>query len=183
MLQKTDTTIKLFFVSEEEVEKAVAEMPIDVSPVPSIMRIHQAVTIAHGELAYRDVSCLCTATQNLNCKCFNTKHYKFSNQQVAPMAPAGTDVQWQSPEVVGKWCVLKYEGDLYPGVITDTCETHVEVRCMQKIGVNRFFWPAREDILWYLFEDIVCFIPPPGPVTGRHMEIEKEVWAKLEKAF
>ncbi len=137
VLQKTDTTIKLFFFSEE-VEKAVAEMLIDVPPVPSIMRIHQAVTIAHGELTYRDVSCLCTATQNLNCKCFNTKHYKFSNQQVAPMAPAGTDVQWQSPEVVGKWCVLKYEGDLYPGVITDTCETHVEVRCMQKIGVNRF---------------------------------------------
>ncbi len=79
--------------------------------------------------------------------------------------------------------MLKYEGDLYPGVITDTCETHVEVRCMQKIGVNGFFWPAREGILWYFFEDIVCFIPPLGPVTGRHMEIEKEVWAKLEKAF
>ena len=91
-------------------------------------------------------------------------------------------VQWQSPEVVGKWCVLTYDGDLYPGVITDTSETHVEVRCMQKIGVNRFFWPAREDILWYQFEDIVCIIPPPRPVTGRHMEIEKEVWAKLEKA-
>ncbi|XP_067270942.1 uncharacterized protein [Pseudorasbora parva] len=138
---------------------------------------------ARGELTYRDVSCLCTTTQNLNCGCFNAKHFKFSNQQATPMAPTETEVHWQSLEVVGKWCALKYDGDLYPGVITDTSETHVEVRCMQKIGVNRFFWPTREDILWYLFEDIVCIIPPPRPVTGRHMEIEKEVWAKLGMAF
>lgn len=165
-------------------------MPKDLPPVPSTMRMHQAVTLAHGELTYRDVSCLCTAQQNLNCDCFNSKHFKFSHQQTTPMAPAApaasaptvTEVQWQSPEVVAKWCVLKYEGDLYPGVITDTSETHVEVCCMQRIGVNRFFWPAHEDILWYLFEDIVCIIPPPRPVTGRHMEIKKEVWDKLECA-
>lgn len=157
----------------------VSEMPNDVPPVPSIMRIHQVVSLAHGELIYRDVSCLCTTTQNLNCGCLNAKHFKFSNQQTAPMAPTETEVQWQSLEVVGIWCVLKYDGDLFPDVITDTSEIHVEVRCMQKIGVNRFFWPAREDILWYLFEDIVCIIPPPRAVTGRHMEIESEVWAKL----
>ncbi|XP_062319382.1 uncharacterized protein LOC134022109 [Osmerus eperlanus] len=182
VLQETNTKIKLFFVSEEAVDKAVSEMPNDVPPVPSTMRIHQVVSQAHGELIYRDVSCLCTATQNLNCR-VNAKHFKFSNKQTAPMAPTVTEVQWQSPEVVGKWCVLKYDGDMYPGVITDTSETHVEVRCMQKIGVNRFFWPARDDILWYLFEDIVCIIPPTRAVTGRHMEIESEVWAKLETAF
>lgn len=136
------------------------------------MRIHQAVTLAHGELTYRDVSCLCTTKQNLNCECFNAKRFTFSHQQRAPTA---TEVQRQSPEVVGKWCVLKYDGDLYPGIITDTSETHVEVRCMKKTGVNRFFCPAHEDILWYLFEDIVCIIPPVRPVTGRHMETEKEV--------
>lgn len=70
-----------------------------------------------------------------------------------------------------------------PGVITDTSETHVEVRCVQKIGINRFFWPAHEDILWYLFEDIVCIIPPLKPVTGRHMEMNRETWAKLQKSY
>lgn len=74
---------------------------------------------------------------------------------MALTAPTATQVQWQSPEVVGKWCVLKSEGDLSPSVITDTSETHAEVR---KIMVNRFFWPALEDILWYLFEDTVCII-------------------------
>lgn len=158
-------------------------MPSDVPPVASIMRIHQVVSLAHEELIYRDVSCLCTTTQNLNCGWFDPKHFKFHIQQTAPIASTMTEVQWQSLEVVGKWCVLKYDGDLYPGVITDTSETHVEVRCMQKIGFNRFFWPAHEAILWYLFEDIVCIIPPPRPVTGRHMEIDREIWAKLQNTY
>lgn len=68
------------FVSEEAVDSGVSEMPNNVPPVPSIMRIHQVVSLAHGELIYRDVSCLCTRTQNLNCGCFNAKHFKFSNQ-------------------------------------------------------------------------------------------------------
>ncbi|KAE8291360.1 hypothetical protein D5F01_LYC10959 [Larimichthys crocea] len=50
---------------------------------------------------------------------------------------ASTDItEWQRPEAVGQWRVLKYDGDLYPGVITDMSETHVEVCSMAKVGVN-----------------------------------------------
>lgn len=45
---------------------------------------------------------------------------------------------------------------------------------MQKIGINRFFWPAHGDILWYLFKNIACMMPPPRPVTGHHMEIDEK---------
>lgn len=121
VLQKTERTIKfcLFFVNEESVKKAVSDMPNDVPPVPSIMRMHQAVTLSYGELTYRYISCLCMTTQHLNSECFNTKRFTFSHQQTAPTASTGTEVQWQSPKVVGKWCVLKYDGDLYPGVVTE----------------------------------------------------------------
>ncbi|XP_070408481.1 uncharacterized protein [Nothobranchius furzeri] len=170
VLQKTETTIKLFFVNEEAVEKAVQEMPNDVPSIPSTMRIHQVVTLAQGELTYRDISCLCTTRQNLTCKCFNAKSFTLDHQQAALRA---TEIMWQSSDIVGKWCVVKYDDDIYPGVITDTSETHVEVRCMHKIGVNRFFWPARKDLLWYLFEDILCIIPPLRQVTSRYMAIEK----------
>ncbi|XP_023277359.1 uncharacterized protein LOC111666286 [Seriola lalandi dorsalis] len=163
ILEKTGTTIELFNVKEEPVEKAVLELPNDVPPVPSSLRMHDDD---------------CVVTQNVNCECFDAKCCTVSHQQTTPTA---TEVQWQSPDAVGKWCVLKYDGHLYPGIIIDTSSTHVEVRCMEKIGVNRFLWPACEHILWCLFEDVVCTIPPPRQVTGRHMEIEKEVWAKLEK--
>lgn len=76
----------------------------------------------------------------------------------------------------------KDDGDLYPGIIIDTSETHVEVRCTHKIGVNRFFWLVHEDILCYLFEDVLCVVPPLRKVTGHNMETEKEVWAELERA-
>lgn len=46
MLQKTETTIKLFIVDEEAVEKAIQEMPNDWSPIPLTMRMHQAMTLA-----------------------------------------------------------------------------------------------------------------------------------------
>lgn len=75
MLQNTEKTIKLFYVKEGAVEKAVQEMPNDVPPVPSIRRMHQAAT----------------------------------------------EVPW--PEVVGKCSVVKYEGDLYPGIIINAGET------------------------------------------------------------
>ena len=37
---------------------------------------------------------------------------------------------------------------------------------MHRVGVNRFFWPAREDVLWYLHSDIITMIPPPTAVTS-----------------
>lgn len=183
-LQKTGSKVQCFFVDEQTVDQAIAKMPQDLPAVPSTMRLHQVVTVAPGEMMYRNVSCICTTMQNLTCECFNPKPFTFKKQNMTSTEPSLLpQPQWQDPEVVGKWCVVRYEGDLYPGIVTDTSETHVEVRCMQKIGQNRYFWPAREDILWYLFEDIVCHIPPPKPVTGRHMEIDKETWAKLELAL
>ncbi len=88
------------------------------------------------------------------------------------------EIQWGSPELVGQWCMLRYDQELYPGIILSTDETHVQVKCMHHVGPNRFFWPARDDILWYLFEDVLEIITPPKPVTKRHVEILKEVWAR-----
>ncbi len=87
-------------------------------------------------------------------------------------------ILWGSPELVGQWCMLRYDQELYPGIILSTDETHVQVKCMHRVGPNRFFWPARDDILWYLFEDVLEIITPPKPVTKRHVEILKEVWAR-----
>lgn len=157
-------------------------MPNDFPPLPSTVRMHQAVTLAYGELTYRDVSCLCTAAQNLHCEGFDAKHFKFTHPQAVPTASKDI-TDWQRPEAVGQWCVLKYYGDLYPSVITDISETHVQVCSIAKIGVNHFFWPAWDDVLWYLYDDIVSIITPCKPVTSRHMEVDKEIWAKLQNVF
>ncbi len=68
---------------------------------------------------------------------------------------------------------------IYPGVILDLNETHFNVKCMHRIGVNRFFWPQQDDVLWYLHEDVIRMIPPPTSVTSRHMEIDRNIWSKI----
>jgi len=71
-------------------------------------------------------------------------------------------------DIKGKLCIVRYDGGLYPGVILDIDEDNtLEVKCMHKVGPNRFFWPAVEDVLWYKVDDIVSLISEPTSVTKR----------------
>lgn len=88
---------------------------------------------------------------------------------------------WQSTDVQGKWCALNYDGCVYPGVILEKDESHCRVKCMHRVSPNQFFWPLRDDILWYPYEDLLTLIPAPQQVTSRHIEIDKEIWSKLIK--
>ena len=174
--------IKLFYISEDNVAEAVKNMPEGLPVVPSTMQIHQAVTVGERKITYRDVSCICSARQTLDCQCHPTKTFAFeattptqehTNTQKQP------EFAWQDADKIGKWCCLNYDHEIYPGIIQEISETHVEVKCMHRVGVNRFFWPAREDVLWYLHSDIITMIPPPTAVTSRHVEIDKETWGKI----
>lgn len=45
----------------------------------------------------------------------------------------------------GKYCIVKYDDQPYPGIIQDSSDSEVEVKVMHQIGDNRFFWPGLED--------------------------------------
>jgi hypothetical protein len=174
--------IKLFYISEDNVAEAVKNMPEGLPVVPSTMQIHQVVTVGERKITYRDVSCICSARQTLDCQCHPTKTFAFeattptqehTNTQKQP------EFAWQDADKIGKWCCLNYDHEIYPGIIQEISETHVEVKCMHRVGVNCFFWPAREDVLWYLHSDIITMISPPTAVTSRHVEIDKETWGKI----
>ena len=76
-------------------------------------------------------------------------------------------------------CVIKYDNDIYPGTMVEVNETHAKVKCMHNVGRKRFFWPNRDNTLWYLFDDILRIIPQPTAVTGRHVEIDREILADI----
>ena len=188
-LSETDTSIKLYFIENEAVEQALQRMPSTIPPVPGTMRIHQVITLARGEITYRDVSCMCSTNGKLECECWNTKHFSFVSKIPATVSPATVSqgqkpINCDDPGVIGEWCVLTYDKALYPGIILATDETNVQVKCMHHAGrtKNRLFWPVQEDVLWYAFDDVLQLIPPPQPVTGRdsrHMHIQKEIWDRL----
>ncbi|MGH0139938.1 UNVERIFIED_CONTAM: hypothetical protein FKN15_076051 [Acipenser sinensis] len=109
-------------------------MPTQIPAVPSTMRIHQVITLAPRELVYRDVSCMWSTQKQLDCKCFNTQHFSFSRKvPTAAPQPASEgkpqpvkEIQWGSPGLLGQWCMLRYDEDLYPGIILNTDEMHVQ---------------------------------------------------------
>lgn len=94
------------------------------------MRIHQVVTVAPGEITYRDISCSCTATE---CQCDNTHNFSFGVQQKKPAQPQAhkskdDKIQW-GPHLIDQWCALKYDGKIYPGVIQEGAgEVHAPYR-------------------------------------------------------
>lgn len=119
---------------------------------------------------------MCSTQKQLRCQCFTTQHFTFNRTAQNVLTE---EIAWESGDLIGKWCVLKYDNDLYPGIILNTDEVHALVKCMHHAGANRFFWPARDDILWYLFDEVLEIIQAPQPVTSRHMEIQRDVWKRL----
>ena len=81
---------------------------------------------------------------------FSMDGSRIQNQQI----DASSDYE------VGDWIVVKYDGNEYPGEITDVFSNEVAVSTMQRAG--KFFkWPEKRDEILYLFENIVSKIDPP----------------------
>ena len=53
-----------------------------------------------------------------------------------------------SGRMAGTHVVVRYGKQLYPGLVIDEDEADVRVKCMHKTGINRFFWPPRDDSCW-----------------------------------
>ena len=62
----------------------------------------------------------------------------------------------------------------------DSDAESVEVKCMARIGHNRYFWPRLEDIIWYNWINILMPIPELKPVTGRHWQIDAEKFKEIQ---
>jgi hypothetical protein len=82
--------------------------------------------------------------------------------------------------VVNKYCVVEYDGSPYPGKIVDVDDETVEVTVMHSVGRNRFFWPMREDTLWYYRQNIITMLDEePALVGSRHRSIKRNVWEAI----
>ncbi|KAJ8395847.1 hypothetical protein AAFF_G00027300 [Aldrovandia affinis] len=98
-LVDAQTSVKLFYISEDNVDEATKNMPERLSVVPSTMRIHQVVTVTPGQISYRDVSCLCSTRQTLECQCYNTKTFTLRFRQQHPHRRITVRI---SPKFLGK---------------------------------------------------------------------------------
>jgi len=102
-----------------------------------------------------------------------------NHNSAASSAEKFTKLDYVNDSHIGLWCAVQYAGKVYPGIIEAVEETDAEVKCMSRIGENRFFWSIVEDKLWYHFDDVIAIIPEPTKVGSRAFQICPTVWKYL----
>lgn len=145
------------------------------------MRMHQVVSVLPGHIKYMDISCFCQKQDGpLDCACFDLKVVTLNKAPV--ISPRQNEETPWRPEVVdsthiGGWCVIKYDDDVYPGII-------IQVKCMHRNGVNKYFWPRpQEDVSWNAEEQLLRLIPEPKALKKRSVQLEKLTWKYPESNF
>ena len=191
-LSATKSSILLFYVGTDVVDDATASVPLTVPAIPGTMSIHQILCTNYGQIKYRDISCFC-ASDKVSCDCYEIKGFSFvepetkstsvemcSNKQhelihfceKKQSKSAAPDV-WipvtnLETNLVGKFCIIKYDGKPYPGRIlqVEPDDDDALIACMSRIGENRFFWPLCRDEAWYMRPDILGIIRSQPPLGG-----------------
>lgn len=91
-------------------------------------------------------------------------------------ATATSDDFEYSVDLVGKWLVVDYDDLPYPGIVQDIDHESVVVKVMHRIGNNRFFWPAKEDVCPNEFSQVVTEFGGMESVTSHNMQMPVNVW-------
>ncbi|XP_045063797.1 uncharacterized protein LOC123481960 [Coregonus clupeaformis] len=182
------STVKLMYITEGEIEEMDSLLPDDLLTIKGTMQIHQIVSTRLEEISWRVLSCFCADPHP--CQCFGLKKVNIlgaQNMETALGSPSSSTLTSTSQPIIdlhegliGSWCVVRYDGDPYPGIIQDVDpEGCALVRTMSHIGKNKFFWPMRDDVIWYRPEDVIRLVPEPQPVTKRHVMVEPTVWKEI----
>ncbi|KAJ8353435.1 hypothetical protein SKAU_G00210020 [Synaphobranchus kaupii] len=122
-LNMQESSVQLFYVMERSVEEILAVPPL--TAVKGMMKIHQIMSTSPVKIKYRDITCLCQKEKGvMDCPCFELKE-----ATQAPDVPT-TEPLWH-PEVitsdhVGRWCVVRYDDDPYPGIIMAVEENNIQ---------------------------------------------------------
>lgn len=120
-LLNAHTSGKLFYTDEEAVDKSVQKMPKQLPVVLLTMCLDQMIILTPGKVIYIDVSCLCSTQQILECTCHNTQSFEFDVQPILSdttkeqQAQTADRITWESKDIIGEWCVIKYDDEIFPG--------------------------------------------------------------------
>ena len=115
LAKRPDSSVKLFFTPAREVDELNDELPLSIpKAIPGTMKIHQLIVDANS-LRHRQLSCFCQYIAVCNCYDFST-HIVYSTEQSAATENGDRDANEDSDcvelslELIGKWCVVEYDG-------------------------------------------------------------------------
>ena len=96
-----------------------------------------------------------------------------NNQPITPHSSGSCGLQEDIPSApqnlkIGDWCLAKYEGVKYPGVVKGIVASgpEYEVSVMHPSG-GYFKWPTKVDCIHYPADNIIGKICAPIPIGSR----------------
>jgi hypothetical protein len=108
---------------------------------------------------------------------------KIEVEETEPMS-----IDLLSPEeLVGKYVLVQYNSHIYPGIVLDSDEKEVYIRCMHRVGKTAedfaFYWPkAVKDECWYEMEDVLRVIQEPTQVNRKYY-VNKEILESVKRGL
>ena len=108
-----------------------------------------------------------------------------STTNPVPTSPSFQPVYLYDEDLVGRYCVVNYDGKGYPGLIGDADEESIRIDSMYRVGrkTNIFFWPTKMDTeVWYAYTDVITLIPvlpQPTEIDNGHFAVDPSIWSKV----
>ena len=189
-LQSSSSSIKYFWVSEEDILRHDEAVPEKLPVIKGTMKIHQIVSLTPGKLRHRELSCFCSRTTSSYCNCHSPNEVDFnitgeteetptSSTSATPIStsatPSSTSAKPQmsiTSDLVGRFVVVKYDRTPFVGQVLNVVGAEVEVSCMwQVMGKNSFVWPTTPDVLFYYASDMQALLSEPEPSTNRSSKL------------
>lgn len=73
---------------------------------------------------------------------------------------------------VGDYVLFTYDGEMFPGVITEKDEKWCQIKAMVRSGWN-WKWPKDNDVLWYPAEEVSQKIEKPKELNRGTLEVKE----------
>ena len=187
--------VNVFFVEEKDIDEVRKQIPRDLKTIVGTMKLHQILFGSKNvhKITVRDLSCFC----EMECQCHNTRSVTLLPETEAQENTVDGSVQ-QSNEpqatvaveeqpsenialslTVGQWCIVRYDGVLYPGEILETDDISLLVRVLHPIGQNKFVEPRKPDELWYHSDAVIKLVPKPPSKRSRYVSFDSALWDEL----
>lgn len=149
--------VHIEFVSNENIEKnrtTLEEYWADTLPIPNCLSLHCVYPQGKGHLFISDVS----SSRNFT---------KVRVKDIEAESNTNDDNDDIDDINVNDWVVVTYDNMKFPGIVTQLgSQNDIEVKAMHKAG-SYYKWPERDDIVFYLRQDILMKVEPPSVKGSR----------------
>ncbi len=77
--------------------------------------------------------------------------------------------------------MVEYDLDYYPGIITKVEDGNIEVDCLHKKGINKYYWLGpRKGVTWYDDKQVLCLMEEPNALNKRYLQLDPPTWRFIE---